>query len=174
MRLFWNLRRLSVCCRRLLVAALAIVVFVLLVTTVLPSAVAARGRGDIACDLDAHRYLKEKDVISEKFMKDHICLIRKSAPTDLEAFCRDFRQGPRKYQVMLLNSVGIKQLRQELSRHQTDFDKDRENFRPLRRNESSVHYTTDNAYTFIYCELTKKWKGQHRSNEYHRYASTCI
>ena len=166
MRSFWNFGRPASCCRRLLVAALA--VGLLGAAALLISAVTASGSGDGAC---IHVWVRENDVISEKFMKDHICLIKnaRSAPTDLEAFCRDFRPDQPKYQVMLLTSKDIAQLRNDLKGHQEDFHNDREKFRPLRKQASLVHYTTDNTYNFIYCEQTKKWQGKRKGNEYLRY-----
>lgn len=147
-------------------ATLAAVVFL-----VAPLLISVSGSGDSVCD--RHIHLSNNDVISEKFMQDHICLIKSSrrVPTDLKAFCRDFRREKEIYQVMLLTPEDITQLREELKEHQNDFDNDRDKFRPLRRQASLVHYTTDNTYNFIYCEQTKKrdWQGKRRGNEYLKY-----
>ena len=49
-------------------------------------------RGDSACT----RYFRplSGDPISKKFYRDHICLVRRGNPPNLNAFCRDFRRGP--------------------------------------------------------------------------------
>ena len=52
------------------------------------------------------------NVISQKFMDDHICLYRGSPPSNLKAFCKHFRKGQEIYQVMLLNTKDIKKLRE--------------------------------------------------------------
>lgn len=166
MFLFRNVRRLLVRYRWFLVAALVSVVSIFLMTITFPSAVATGGRGDTACDRNIHRRLEEDDVISEKFMKDHICLIRKDRPKNLEAFCSDFRHGQPVYQVMLLTRDDIKRLRKDLMRHQQDFYSDREKFR---QKPSSVHYTTDDTYSFIDCKYARKWEGKLISNKYMQY-----
>ena len=128
---------------------------------------AARGRsvsGASACDSQT---LKANDVISQKFMKDHICLFRNSPPIDFTAFCRDFRKGRPIYQVMLLSTDDMKQLHNDLKGHQMDFYNDRNLFRPR---TSKVHYTTDQPYTFIYCEQKQeKWIGCQKTGCYQQY-----
>lgn len=154
------MRRLTARNRRHLLAAAAVVFL-------LATVVSSGKRGDGAC---VRQQLMEDDVISNKFMEDHICLIGTSAPTDLRAFCRDFRHGQPVYQVMLLEKEDIKRLRKDLKGHQEDFYNDRTKFRPLLKKESLVHYTTDGTYTFIYCDLNyKNWKAKRKSNEYLRY-----
>ena len=124
-------------------------------------------RGDSACD---HGTLNANDVISQKFMDDHVCLFRNSPPNDLPAFCRDFRPSQPLYQVMLLSANSIKQLRNDLKGHHNDFYNDRDRFRPLHEGASQVHYTTDQSYTFIYCELKQgKWNGQRKTGRYQQY-----
>ena len=126
-----------------------------------------KGSGDSACD---RQTLNKNDFISQKFMDDHICLVRNSPPTDLVAFCRDFRPSQPLYQVMLLSTDGIKQLRNDLKGHQNDFYNNRSMFRPLDTGASKVHYTTDQSYTFIYCELSKgKWNGNRKIGPYQQY-----
>ena len=125
---------------------------------------AARGRSATGADACDRGTLNANDVISQTFMDNHICLARKSPPEDFPAFCRDFRQGQPKYQVMLfstsLRTPSIKQLRDDLRRHQNDFYNDRERFRPLNPGAGQVHYTTDHPYTFIYCEQIRgRWIG---------------
>ena len=129
-----------------------------------------KGNGDSACD--RQRPINTDDVISQKFMRDHICLVRKSPPNDLVAFCRDFRKGQSVplYQVMLLSTDDIKQLRNDLMGHQGDFYNNRSMFRPLDTGASKVHYTTDQSYTFIYCELKQgKWNGKRKAGLYQQY-----
>ena len=126
-----------------------------------------KGSGDSACD---HQTLNPNDVISQKFMDDHICLVRNSPPTDLVAFCSHFRQNQPLYQVMLLNTDDIKRLRHDLKGHQNDFYNDRDKFRPLHAGAGQVHYTTDQSYTFIYCELKQgKWNGKRKTGHYQQY-----
>ena len=130
-------------------------------------------RGDSACD---RSHLNKNDVISQKFMDDHICLYRRSPPSNLEAFCRDFRQGPPIYQVMLLDTDDIKTLRNDLINHQKDFYNDREGFRPLHPGVSLYHYTTGNRYNFIFCEENRgKWSAYRKSGFYQQYipSGTC-
>ena len=114
--------------------------------------VGTSGTGASVCD---RQKLNENDVIHQKFMDDHICLARYSAPSDLVAFCREFRPSKPLYQVMLLSTDGIKQLRNDLHGHQRDFYNDRFLFRPLNTGESLIHYTTDQVYSFIYCEKSQ-------------------
>ena len=131
---------------------------------------AARGRSAVGADACDRGTLNANDVISQKFMDDHICLVRKSPPKDLPAFCRDFRRGQPKYQVMLLGTNSIKQLRYDLIRHQNDFYNDRSKFRPLNPGVGQVHYTTDQPYTFIYCELIRgRWIGRQKTGRYQQY-----
>ena len=126
-----------------------------------------KGSGDAACD---RQTLNPNDVISQKFYNDHICLIRGSPPKDLTAFCRDFRQGPLIYQVMLLTTDDINRLRKDLQGHQNDFYNDRYLFRPLHPGAALAHYTTDGTYSFIYCEEKKgTWIGKLKSNRYQQY-----
>ena len=131
---------------------------------------AARGRsvsGASACDSQT---LKANDVISQKFMKDHICLFRNSPPIDFTAFCRDFRKGHSIYEVMLLSTDDMKQLHNDLKGHQMDFYNDRNLLRPLKPGDSKVHYTTDQSYTFIYCELIRgRWIGRQTTGRYQQY-----
>ena len=93
-----------------------------------PQAEMEVARGDAAC---IRFPPKANDVISRKFMRDHICLYRGRPPFDLDAFCRDFRQGPPRYQVMLLTNSNIRTLRNDLQSHQRDFYNDRYGLRPL-------------------------------------------
>ena len=126
-----------------------------------------KGSGDSACD---RQTLNPNDYISQKFMDDHICLIRNSPPTDLVAFCSDFRQNQPLYQVMLLNTDDIKRLRRDLKGRQNDFNNDRDKFRPRHTGAGQVHYTTDQSYTFIYCELKQgKWNGKRKTGRYQQY-----
>ena len=126
-----------------------------------------KGSGDAACD---RQTLNPNDVISQKFYNDHICLLRGSPPKDLTAFCRDFRQGPLIYQVMLLTTDDINRLRKDLQGHQNDFYNDRYLFRPLHPGAALAHYTTDGTYSFIYCEEKKgTWIGKLKSNRYQQY-----
>ena len=125
------------------------------------------GTGTSACD---HQELNENDVIHQKFMDDHICLVRFSPPSDLVAFCRDFRPREPLYQVMLLTSHGIRQLRDDLLGHQKDFYNDRYLFSPLRKGLSLIHYTTDQYYNFIYCEQSEgTWIAKQKSGRYQQY-----
>ena len=120
-------------------------------------------RGDAAC---IRFPPKANDVISRKFMRDHICLYKGRPPFDLDAFCRDFRQGPPRYQVMLLTNSNIRTLRNDLQSHQRDFYNDRYGLHPLRQGISLYHYTTRNKYTFIYCEYGR---GKIRYGLYQQY-----
>ena len=125
------------------------------------------GSGDSACDRGK---LNENDVISQKFMDDHICLVRNSPPNDLAAFCRDFREGQPKYQVMLLSPDGIKQLRNDLKGHQNELYNDRLMFRPILQGPSEIHYTTDKSFTYIYCERKQgRWNGKQKTDHYQLY-----
>lgn len=127
------------------------------------------GAGAEVCD---RLRLNANDVISQKFMKDHICLIRGTAPGNLEAFCRDFRKGPPVYQVLLLRQDELDQLRSDLTNHQNDFYNDRNMFRPLHSGYGLRHYTTDQPYSFIFCERPRgqsQWIGQLKSGYYQQY-----
>ena len=132
-------------------------------------AVACQGRGDSFCDRIMK--LNENDVISEKFMRDHICLIRGKRIEDVRdwcAFCRDFRgkgqtpPPPPKYQVMLLTPRKLKQLREDLEKHQGDYsDHQRQNNRI---------YTTEDRYNFVYCEQRNSyWRGYIKYGLYQQY-----
>ena len=120
-------------------------------------------KGDRAC----YPYtLSEVDFISQHFYDKHICKIMKNKkPLDLSAFCRDFRPGETEYQVMLLATPDIRRLRLDLQRHQADFYNDRSLL-----TDGQVYYTTDDPYTFIYCEKSMgKWIGKEKSFLYMQY-----
>ena len=129
--------------------------------------VGTSGTGASNCDREE---LNKNDVISQKFMDDHICLLRYYPPSDLVAFCREFRPSQPLYQVMLLSPNGIKQLRIDLLGHQKDFYNDRFLFSPLHPVPSQIHYTTDQYYNFIYCEQSQgTWIAKQKSGRYQQY-----
>ena len=129
--------------------------------------VGTSGTGASVCD---RQKLNENDVIHQKFMDDHICLTRYSHPTDLVAFCREFRPSKPVYQVMLFGPEGLKQLRKDLLGHQNDFYNDRFKFKPLGPAISTIHYTLGSSDTFIYCEQSHgTWIGKLKAGRYQQY-----
>ena len=120
--------------------------------------------------------LNKNDVISQKYMDDHICLIApgKNPPSgkkEILAFCDDFRTDQGLYQVMMVSNKQLKALRKDIENHQDDFKNDREHFRPIKRGASDVHYTTENTYDFIECERTQgeKPSGKKMNGYYAQY-----
>ena len=130
-------------------------------------AVACQGSGYSFCN--GKMKLNKDDVISEKFMRDHICLItapRTPSKRVLCDFCRNFRgKGQKrlsKYQVMLLTPKELKQLREDLQKHQRDYRDD--------RRQSNRIYTTEDRYNFVYCERRKgDWMGEIKRDLYQQY-----
>ena len=124
--------------------------------------------GDAACD---RKYkLTGNDVISKKFFDDHICLQRGGYPTDLAAFCNDFRQGQPLYQVMVITPPELTQLRNDLTSMQVQFYRERAKVPPLLNPPSQIHFYSRDRYDFINCEYkTGFWKGKKLSGRYNQY-----
>ena len=123
-----------------------------------------REKGDDACDRSLT--LAPCDRISQKFYDDHICLVRKDPPKNLDLFCDDFRNLPL-YQVMILTTSEIKQLRNDLGNHQEEFYENRAHYPPVKRTlPSTMYFYTDNTYNFIEC---RNYKGKKLNGYYQLY-----
>ena len=94
--------------------------------------------------------IKQFGVISGKFYKSHICVLKNGIPADndLPKFCKDFRPGVRKNHVMMLTKDELNQLVADLRGHQGDFGRLSGRFAG---NPSNIHFYTDDTYNFVEC-----------------------